>query len=153
MMKFPSDGSDLQSPGVEISEEETGEEERSSESETVVSITAILVTHAVVNHHRVSPSPGETFSVLQTFRVWNPATAADYSHLILDDLYSFPADVGGVSGVVLSQGQVGHTVILLITVDQLGSVVVEGVRTVPVVVAVAGEALYSRGGGGQSKHQ
>ena len=31
----------------------------------------------------------------------------------------------------------------LITVDQLGGVVVEGVGTVPVVVAVAGEALYS----------
>ena len=47
----PSEGSDLQGPGVEISEEETGEEERSSESEAVASITAILVTHAVVDHH------------------------------------------------------------------------------------------------------
>ena len=50
-MMFPSDGSDLQGTGLEISEEKTGEEERSSESEALASITAILVTHAVVDHH------------------------------------------------------------------------------------------------------
>jgi len=148
----PTVGLDLQGLSVEICEEERGEEKGSSEREALDSVTAVLVTHAVVHHHRVSASPGEAISVLQTLRVWYPATAPDYSHLILDNLDRLPADVGRVPRVVVLQGQVGHTVILLITVDQLGGVVVEGVGTVPVVVAVAGEALYSRGGARQCQH-
>ena len=98
----PTVGLDLQGPSVEICEEERGEEKGSSEKEALDSVTAVLVTHAVVHHHlhrehvqvhqsryshvcyRVSASPGETISVFQTLRVWYPATAPDYSHLILD---------------------------------------------------------------------
>lgn len=88
-------------------------------------------------------SPGETFSPSQTLRVWQPPAATDYSHLILDNLDRFPAAVGGVASGVILQWEVGHTVIFLVTVHQLGSIIVEGIRTVPVIVAVAGEALYS----------
>jgi len=138
---------------VKISEKERGEEERSSHGEAGGPVTAVLVTDAVVDHHRVGASPGEAISVLQTGGIWKPAAAADYSHLILDNLDSLPADVCRVSGVVLLQGQVGHAVVLLITVNKLGSVVVEGVGTVPVIVTVAGETLYSRGGECQGHHQ
>lgn len=100
-----------------ISEKQRGEEKGSREREAVCSVTAVLVTYTVVHHHRVSPSPGKTFSVLETMRIWEPAAAADYSLFILDNLDSFPADVGGVSGVVIFQGKMGHTMILLITVN------------------------------------
>ena len=61
----------------------------------------------------------------------------------LTDLHSFSTDIGGVAGVVLLQGEVGHGVVLLRAVHQLRRVVVERVRAVAVVVAVAGETLQS----------
>ena len=66
-----------------------------------------------------------------------------HTWFLLTNLDRFPAAVGGVASGVILQWEVGHTVIFLVTVHQLGSIIVEGIRTVPVIVAVAGEALNS----------
>lgn len=142
-MKVGNQLTTLQGPSVDKSGGERGEEKGASDGQTSHSVTSVLFTETVVDHDRVCSSPGKTFSPSQTLGVWQPAAAPDYSHLILDNLDGFPATVSGVASGVILQWEMGHTVILLVTVHQLRSIIVEGVRTVPVIVAVAGETLYS----------
>lgn len=106
-------------------------------------VATVRLTNTVVNHHLMCPWSSETVSVFHALRVREPATTSDDPYLITNWLWCFPANVCCIAGPIFLQGEVGHFVLLLITVYKLCCIVAKWIPTVLVIVTVAAEAFYT----------
>lgn len=137
------EGSNLQTTPEKQWKAGDGEKHRQNCFSLAGSVAGISLTSTVVDHHLVGTRPGETIPILHVLWVWQPTTAANNPRLLCNYLDCFSTNICFVWCTIFLQRQVVHPMILLLTVNQLCSVVIESVSTSLVIVAVTLVALYT----------